>query len=604
MGDGLKIVKDKRHRSSSSIAGAVVDGTRSERKLDIRASIPEVDDQFATAEARCHDLLEKIDLVKVIKRKKKIKKRSATRIVEAPEHDENIPFIRVHTQPKKTLLVTEVSQAARMRRLETSNPTRGYLDPATVEQHRMIGHVRGYNQTMGQRESKKKSQSFIPAKHIKQETRGRRAYADGDVTTSLDDSAPPACDDDNEYANFPDDVFDLPQDYSPGNRSTGSHKQTKIACGNRRNVPNKLAPKNTVQANAQSNWRVRSPLNRRRDSNKLPPTNDDQNAVPVQEERSVVELFCKAGRQSPTRQQASSSIKPGGNTKVVIGEQATGPLREEPNREQSKVRRHTRNLKNRSHRYELPTVASQMKQAGVRYYYEHGNSSNIPFIVSKSTSPSHNIGVNIQQVLNGVKIQQPLSGIPLTIAYHMGLRHMPMLGTKRTVMKPSLDIREMNVIRVGKRMLRLPSGRYVSYGRLLALYREGDGLVSRFLRAISRPHYFYTSMFNLATSREDADGATSKGQGVADARQRLAEYAGLYRQYERIERALRDEPDPEMEHRKKELAKELAAREDHIRKVVDDYRSVIEQPLRASMSTADEGYKLNIGDQQQPTFVV
>lgn len=25
------------------------------------------------------------------------------------------------------------------------NPTRGYLDPATIEQHRMIGQVRGYN---------------------------------------------------------------------------------------------------------------------------------------------------------------------------------------------------------------------------------------------------------------------------------------------------------------------------------------------------------------------------------------------------------------------------------------------------------------------------
>lgn len=39
------------------------------------ASIPEVDDQFALAEARCDDLQEKIDMVKVLKRKKKLKKR-------------------------------------------------------------------------------------------------------------------------------------------------------------------------------------------------------------------------------------------------------------------------------------------------------------------------------------------------------------------------------------------------------------------------------------------------------------------------------------------------------------------------------------------------
>jgi hypothetical protein len=46
------------------------------------------------------------------------------------------------------LLITEMSQqAVRLRRLEVPpNPTRGYLDSATVEQHRMIGQVRGYNQ--------------------------------------------------------------------------------------------------------------------------------------------------------------------------------------------------------------------------------------------------------------------------------------------------------------------------------------------------------------------------------------------------------------------------------------------------------------------------
>lgn len=61
--------------------------------------------------------------------------------------------------------------------------------------------------------------------------------------------------------------------------------------------------------------------------------------------------------------------------------------------------------------------------------------------------------------------------------------------------EPSLDHREINAIRVGQRLLRLPSYKYMSYNRLLTLYREGDGMVPRFLRAISRPHYFYTSMY-------------------------------------------------------------------------------------------------------------
>lgn len=43
--------------------------------LFVVASIQEVDDQFAGAEARCDELQEKINLIQSLKRKKKIKKR-------------------------------------------------------------------------------------------------------------------------------------------------------------------------------------------------------------------------------------------------------------------------------------------------------------------------------------------------------------------------------------------------------------------------------------------------------------------------------------------------------------------------------------------------
>ena len=48
---------------------------------------------------------------------------------------------------------------------------------------------------------------------------------------------------------------------------------------------------------------------------------------------------------------------------------------------------HPRRIKYRSRRYEMPTVASQMKQAGMRNYYGTSNHTNIPFVVSKSTAP-------------------------------------------------------------------------------------------------------------------------------------------------------------------------------------------------------------------------
>ncbi|KAL0902645.1 hypothetical protein ABMA27_000469 [Loxostege sticticalis] len=603
MGDGLKLSKDKRHKSSSSLAGVVVEGTRSERKLDIRASIPEVDDQFAIAEARCDDLQEKIDLVKVLKKKRKLIKRSMTRVADPPPITENIPFISVRTQPKKILLITEVSQqAARLRRLEIApNPTRGYLDPATVEQHRMIGQVHGYNQMFRPAEQPKHRQNSgdLP---LGKRNRGRRARADGDAMTSFDGTCGQgvqissdgplevACGDDDMLADFSDnDTFEQHNEFTPAPKKMPETRH-----------PVKLPPGAA----------------RRRHVPKEVPLKEPQTTY--SEERPVVELFnkaCNRPNQSPQQRYQTSPGNKKSNNRVMresprSEDQKTGPLRDSiPAETKKESHRVMRRVKYRSRRYELPTVASQMKQAGVRYYYENANSANIPFVVSKSTAPSHNIGLNIQQVLNGVKIQQPLSGIPLTIAHHMGLGHIPTFGTRSAVMQPSLDNREINVIKLGRRLLKLPSYRYMSYNRLLNLYREGDGMVPRFLRAISRPHYFYTSMYNsLHTNREDQDGATSKGRGGShEAKQSLAEYASLYREYEQIEKCIKDgKYDPELERRKEELSKELAAREEHIRRVVQEYRSneADQSTLRASASTADDTYrhssfKLNLGDPTQ-----
>lgn len=48
--------------------------------------------------------------------------------------------------------------------------------------------------------------------------------------------------------------------------------------------------------------------------------------------------------------------------------------------------------------YELPTMASRMKRVP-RSYYNRFNIRNIPFIVGTSITPSHNLGLNIQQVI-------------------------------------------------------------------------------------------------------------------------------------------------------------------------------------------------------------
>lgn len=73
-----------------------------------------------------------------------------------------------------------------------------------------------------------------------------------------------------------------------------------------------------------------------------------------------------------------------------------------------------------SKNYELPTVASKLKEVA-KSYLQAFNFRTIPFCPAKSTTPSHNIGINIQQVMSIMKTRQPLSGISPTLAHNIGL---------------------------------------------------------------------------------------------------------------------------------------------------------------------------------------
>ena len=74
---------------------------------------------------------------------------------------------------------------------------------------------------------------------------------------------------------------------------------------------------------------------------------------------------------------------------------------------------HTRN-------YQLPTIASKLKQVA-RSYIRELSFHAIPFCAAKSITPSHNIGINIQQVMSIIKSKQPVAGISPTLAHNIGL---------------------------------------------------------------------------------------------------------------------------------------------------------------------------------------
>lgn len=85
----------------------------------------------------------------------------------------------------------------------------------------------------------------------------------------------------------------------------------------------------------------------------------------------------------------------------------------------------------------------------------------------------------------------------------------------------------------------------------------------------NKPNLSINVSSSLATNRDDYDGATSKGRGGShEAKQSLAEYASLYREYEHIDKCIKEgNYEPELERRRDDLTRELAAREEHIRRV-------------------------------------
>lgn len=73
-----------------------------------------------------------------------------------------------------------------------------------------------------------------------------------------------------------------------------------------------------------------------------------------------------------------------------------------------------------SRSYTHPTIASKLKEVA-KTYLESFTFQTIPFCAAKSTTASHNIGINIQQVMSVIKTRQPLEGISPTLAHNIGL---------------------------------------------------------------------------------------------------------------------------------------------------------------------------------------
>lgn len=110
---------------------------------------------------------------------------------------------------------------------------------------------------------------------------------------------------------------------------------------------------------------------------------------------------------------------PNNNTRAVPEDELI-PVRETDYDEPAAPRIDGNNFYSCSKSYELPTIASKLKEVAKSYLHSF-NFRSIPFCAAKSTTQSHNIGINIQQVMSIIKTRQPVDGISPTLAHNIGL---------------------------------------------------------------------------------------------------------------------------------------------------------------------------------------
>ncbi|XP_014366150.2 uncharacterized protein LOC106716980 [Papilio machaon] len=212
---------------------------------------------------------------------------------------------------------------------------------------------------------------------------------------------------------------------------------------------------------------------------------NDANENPI---RPVVELFninrSESSGDTWRDNYAASQMKHSGGGYAAVRGTAPAPLADsytESGDESKRSKKIRKVMKFMVRRYELPTVSSRSKQRNTKAYEPSTNKAHIPFVTSKSVTPSHNVGLNIQQVLHGLKINQPISEIPSTMAHHMGLRHC----TSDAGVKAEVQVKKLNVLKLGKITLTLPKYKSMSFDQLLRLYESNNVIVGKFLKTAS-----------------------------------------------------------------------------------------------------------------------
>lgn len=154
---------------------------------------------------------------------------------------------------------------------------------------------------------------------------------------------------------------------------------------------------------------------------------------------NLVEIYHNLAAKSS---ESDDDHKPHPHTRQGAGDlpsNATGAL--SPIQENAIVRQNYFNHVPKN--YQQQTIASKLKRVTKNYLrsFNYFNFRCIPFCAAKSTSPSHNIGVNIQQVMSIIKTRQPITGISPTLAHNISLAAEKLQGSPLSTFVSNLSTR-------------------------------------------------------------------------------------------------------------------------------------------------------------------
>ncbi|CAK9802560.1 hypothetical protein ANTQUA_LOCUS3377 [Anthophora quadrimaculata] len=249
-----------------------------------------------------------------------------------------------------------------------------------------------------------------------------------------------------------------------------------------------------------------------------------------------------------------------------------------------------------THNYEMPTLASKLKRAN-RSYFGRFNFQNIPFVVGTSVTPSHNLGLNIQQVLSIMKTRQSAtSGITPVLIRKISRGMKPV-----SILMEQIHNQQGKVSHVNSRLTNI----HMQNENVFLKYKKEDTKSENLLNALNATQllaadnkmlklFASQQNVNLDVETQNVQSKTCQSQDSKGIREVLInlhdQFEEMNIKYEKLQAKAKECPNKDLEEEILNLEKELSAKEDEINAVVNLYKEVMALKHQMRVLQEKNGY--------------